>query len=509
MPDLLAKGTAAAVAALLVLSVGFLVYSSQPKAGAKEVKAEFDSAFPLVEGMHVRVDGAIAGSAASIEVNDQGNAVVTMTLHDSIEQPMDDATAAIRQQDTTGDSYVAFDPGGDDSDQPLGEEGIVCSDYDTCPQTLVAPRLDDLLNAFGPSERAGVQLLLVELSRALDRRGADLNAAAIELRPALVAANEALAQVNEQNDALKSLITSAESVTSQAAERDEELGRLVESLARTTRATAADTGALDAGLEKLPETVERARTTLAALSRAAVAARPLAEQLAAGAPDLAQALELLPGFLVDTEDWIQGSLPTLDLTRKVLRAAAPTLEVGNRRIITGPFDLSGATADLLNSVLGGEDAFPALFGDDSYGEAGAGTLEAAGFGAVAVEPGNIPGSSYGADHADRTWLRVSAIINCEVFGLPVRPGCLADAISGASGAPTRKGSSLGDLKGVRDSLPERGDAGGGAAPLIPGGAAVDEITDGLDDLIGGGNNGGQAPMPDIGAVEDLLDFLQG
>ena len=58
-----------------------------------------------------------------------------------------------------------------------------------------------------------------------------------------------------------------------------------------------------------------------------------------------------------------------------------------------PSTSTGATADLLNSVLGGEDAFPALFGDDSYGEGG-GTLDKRGFGAVAVEPGDLPG--YGA-----------------------------------------------------------------------------------------------------------------
>ena len=62
MPDLLAKGVAVIVGVLLALAIGILVVTSRPPAGAGQVTAEFDNAFPLIEGMHVRVDGAIAGS---------------------------------------------------------------------------------------------------------------------------------------------------------------------------------------------------------------------------------------------------------------------------------------------------------------------------------------------------------------------------------------------------------------------------------------------------------------
>ena len=126
MPDLLAKGVAVTVGVLLAIVIGILVVTSRPPASATVVTAEFDNAFPLIEGMYVRVDGAIAGSVGTIEVNDRGNAEVELNLNDSIEPPSSDATAAIRQQDTTGDSYVAFEPG--DSGEPLGKEGIVCAE---------------------------------------------------------------------------------------------------------------------------------------------------------------------------------------------------------------------------------------------------------------------------------------------------------------------------------------------------------------------------------------------
>ncbi len=202
----------------------------------------------------MRVDGAIAGSVGPIEVNDGGNAEVTLLLDESIEAPMDDARAVIRQQDTTGDSYVAFEPNPEGSDQPLGPEGLTCETTEqgeVCPHTMIAPRLDDLLNAFAEPERAGVKLILNELATALEQRGEPLHDAAFELKPALETANTALAEVNEQNEALKQLITSAEDVTGQAADRTAELDRLISGLEATVRTTAEHRTALDASLERL------------------------------------------------------------------------------------------------------------------------------------------------------------------------------------------------------------------------------------------------------------------
>ena len=460
MPDLLAKGVAVTVGVLLAIVIGILIFTSRPPASATVVTAEFDNAFPLIEGMYVRVDGAIAGSVGTIEVNDRGNAEVELNLNDSIEPPSSDATAAIRQQDTTGDSYVAFDPG--TSGKPLGEDGIVCADYDECDATLVAPRLDDLLNSFGPSERAGIKLILVETAKALDQRGADLNRAALELKPAIEQADIALEQVNSQNEALKQLLASAENVTGQAAARNDELGDLIGSLAATLDTVEQQSAPLDESLAKLPATTSRARTTLAKLTSAATAAQPLAEDTADASPLLASALERFPGFLDNASSFLTDTRSTLELTKGVLKAAQPTLEIGKKRVVTGAFDLVGATADLLNSVLGGEDAFPALFGDDSYGE-GEGTLGKRGFGSVAVEPGDLPG--YPASNAPRNWLRVSAVINCEVFGAPVKPGCLLDVLNSLR---SQQKASVAKAKEERaDTLADAAKAVRDANPLAP------------------------------------------
>ncbi len=522
MPDQLAKATAAIVAGLLVAVIGILVFTSRPPVGANEVVAEFDDAFPLIEGMYVRVDGAIAGSVGPIEVNELGNADVTLLLDETIEQPMDDARATIRQQDTTGDSYVEFEPNPEGSNQPLGEEGLVCEitpEGERCPQTMIAPRLDDLLNAFGDSERAGVKLILNELATALEQRGESINQASFELKPALETANDALAEVNKQNVSLKSLITSAEDVTGQAASRTAELTRLIDGLHGTLTSTAEHGESLDASLARLPATASSARTVLTELTRSAVAARPLAEDVQAGAPQLASAVGRLPSFLDDAEVTIDATKPTLDLTRRLLRAAAPSLEVGKDRVVTGVFDFTAAASDLINSVLGGtgdpnnDGAFPALFDDDSYGVPGEGTLSRRGFGAVAVQPGDLP--PYPPEHANRRFLRVSAILNCAIFGVPIEPGCLANVISGGGFPFPFRARNSRTLKEVAEGSDGGDDRSSAGVPESPSSALPDVTLPGVDDLLGSLDRRGERTRgkgkrgKDGAALGDLLDFLLG
>jgi ABC-type transporter Mla subunit MlaD len=525
------------VALLLAAVLAVLIITSLPPVGVNRVVAEFRNAFPLIQGMHVRVGGSIAGRVGSIEVNDQGLAAVTLLLDDSIEAPRSDATAAIRQQDTTGDSYVAYEPGTAEEPLPVkdGVPTIECGSagpLEPCAATLAAPRFDDLLNAFGPRERAGVRLILSELSRAVDERGTDINRAALELRPALDAAHQALGEVEKQNAALRSVIGNAEAVTSQAASRKAELAGLIDSLDTTLRATASETDSLDAGLASLPATLGRARTTLAALEQAAVAGRPLAVQLLDGAPRLASALDKAPDFLDDAGFFLRDTRPTLQLTKQLLHAGAPTIASDPQRVVTGPFDLGPALANLLTGVLGDSHTFAALFGDDSGGE-GKGTLGRQGLGAVTVEPGNQVG--WPASYSDRNFLRISAVINCEMFGLPVKPGCLADVLSAAKASSASSGDK--EKKGGRgdrkDSVsaykggypgdsepadtPEPEKAHGILGDLLgePGRHLEDKLSeagrkvkDGLERITGrhgGSDSGGNGNEP----LKPLLDFLLG
>ncbi|HYI36832.1 MAG TPA: MlaD family protein [Thermoleophilaceae bacterium] len=454
MTDAVARVMFVVTLLLVIPTLGYLYLSSRPSPDKGQVVAQFEDAFPLIEGMNVRVGGAVAGSVGRINVSDDGLAEVMLVLDEGVARPRADATASIRQQDTTGDSYVAFAPGR--SRDPLkkvdGRPTIECSGGGSqrCPRTLVAPRLDDLLNAFGPAERTGIKLTLQELSRAVDGRGRDLNRAALDLRPGLVAANRALADVNTQNKALRDVIGDAEAVTGQAADRRRALARSIEALEATLDVTAAETSSLDQGLRRLPATVRRGRSTMASLRRTATAARPLAVEVRDGAPQLATAVRRAPGFLGDLRSFLVRARPTLQLTHRLLRAAGPTIEAGPTRVVTGAFDLAPAISNLLRGVLGEDETIEVLFN------------EKFGLGAASAEPGNQPG--YPAEHADRRFMRVTAILNCEGFGGEIKPGCLVDLLNLARARAARSGGDRNRRTATRKPA-DRG--AGGAAPGAP------------------------------------------
>ncbi|MTD42768.1 MCE family protein [Conexibacter sp. W3-3-2] len=526
MPDVLARAMAVIMGGLLVGVIGVLVITSRPPSDSRQVVAEFRDAFPILEGMAVRSNGAPAGSVGKTTVNDEGLARVTLLLDKDLPAPRADATATIRQFDSTGDSYISFDPG--TAPEPLrkkdGEPTVTCDAPEPgapCTNTLAAPRLDDLINAFGPPEEAGVKLIIESLSQALEGRGADVNRAALRLVPTLDAANKALAEVNGQNAALKRLITDMEDVSRQGASRSRELGTLIDGLARTLDTTAARTGALDRGLQALPETQRQLRTMLASLRRTADETRPLADQLRAGAPGLGRLLDRAPGFLDDLRFALRQSGPTLELTRKLLVSGAPTIAADPQRVVTGAFDLAPAVSNLLKGILGGDETIRAFFGDEKDGGPESRPGYGFGLGAATTEPGNQPG--FPADWTDRKFLRVTALLNCEAFGGTNGPGCLAGLLQRAERAqraeqqttPLPKLPKLPTVKLPSLTRPATGDGGrpaagsGGSGTGSTGPDLLAPVKEALGVLGGrqGAPAGGRGDAPGGDTITSLLDYL--
>jgi virulence factor Mce-like protein len=511
-------------AVLLVVVVGALGWTSQPSGGGANVRAEFDDVYPLLPGMHVRVDGAIAGEVASIEVADDGEAIVSMDLFEGTSPPRADASAAIRQQDITGDSYVALDPGSDA--KPLGDAMIQTD------RTIVAPRFDDLLNSFDEPVRQGLKLILMEVGQGLERRGDDLNGAILALRPGLEAANEALGEVRSQNAALRSLITDAEAVTSQAASRSRELGELVASLNTALTTTAQHSGGLDAALEKLPETASDTRSVLTELTRFATDAKPLANTLAESAPDLEVTLRRFGPFLDDAKATMDAVGPTLRLVDNLLVKSLPTLRAAPDRVLTAPLDIAAAAGAVLDTLIGDPKLQKALFSADGYGE-GPKAKDDIGLGAVAAERGDQQG--YEGNDPERRFLRAETVLTCETFGFPIRPGCL-DAAIAALGHHAASGTGGGSGNGGGH---DGGGGAGGDQPTAPGGSGsepdsgqdplgdtLDQVGSDVGDILdqvggiiggatGGGDHGGAGGTGqgngggNLDNADDLLDFLEG
>ena len=504
----MARLSAIASAVLLVIAVGVLYVTSHPDLAARaQVQAEFQDVYPLLTGMNVREWGAPAGTVSNISLTDHGTVLVTMELNAGTTPPTSSATASIREQDITGDSYVDLSPGR--SPKPLGDAVIPTS------RTIRAPRFDDLLNTFDKPVQESLQILLDQLGMAVQGRGEDLNRAELQLRPALAAADRAAREVASQNATLRSLIGDTQQVTSQLAAGSGDLGKLVDSLAAVTETTAAHSNALDKALALAPRTASRARVTLAKLHGLAVAGLPLARTLAGAAPRLAKTADLLGPFVGDASSVLSDVAPALRATQKLFVASEPTLKAGPHRVFTAPFDIASGTGKLLTSLVGQKDVVRSLFGADGYGK-GPASRNDVGLAATAVERGNQQGYPANYDKK-RFFLRASTVLSCESFGVPISPGCLTAAL--AKSAPQSTGHPR--------SVPRPARGGNGAphrpsAPAAPGSSAapspqspVEGLRRGLRRIVQGlpvrppAGGAGGVPKPDSQSLRDLLNFVLG
>jgi virulence factor Mce-like protein len=472
MRRLTGVGVLPAVLFLVALSLGLSAFASDGSGGGSTFQAEFQDARGLVEGNDVRVNGAPAGTVEDMKLTDHGTALVTMKLDEDIPRPTAGATAAVRPVDLLGDTYLALEPG--DAQTPL--QGPI-----PASRTLNAPRLDDLLRTFGEPQRDALKVLLVEGGVALDRRGADLNRAALELSPALRAADGAMRELGSQNADLRSFVSNAEHVTSQAADRNADLGNLVDSLDTTLSATASSSGDLDRSLAGLPPTLNRISSTTGRLNSTARAALPLAQSLQQTAPGLSRAAEQLGPFLRSTRQAADQLHPTISQASEVLAENAGTFAA----LRTGLGQAAADSPTFSRFMDAVEPAAPAI---------SAGFFK--NFPDQATEPGKQPFDPF-ADPRRHYW-RGAAVLTCQTFGLRIHPGCLSDFLkSGDAGKGAFEGFAAdgaatggGPAGSTRQTSPVPSDAGPAASGGVPGDPPPTSA---------------QHPQ----GVGDLLDFLLG
>lgn len=463
--------------------------------GGTTVRAEFSSARGLLEGNEVRVQGAPAGSVERIELTERNTALVTLTLEEGVPSVRRDAVAAVRPVDLLGDVYLSLSPG-TDAERLRG--AIPAS------RTTNAARLTDLLSAFPPAARRGLQALVVELGLGLERRGEDVNRAVVALRPALAATDGLMEELGSQRASLRSLVSDAEALTRQLDQRRTALGRTVDGLAGTLRAVADRAPALDDGLATVPDTLVRVRRTSRRLTRTARAARPLARALGDAAPALSRTSDELGPFLAQARPALADARPLIRQLDGLLDASEPTLgrlATGLRGLEASAPALDGLMAALVPAAAPISEGFFVNFADQ------------------AAEPGTQPFDPF-ADPRRRYW-RGAAVFTCEAFGVKIAPNCL-DQYLRRGPAPAR-GRERADRRPAPRSQapPERREDQGrpeNARPKLPTPPRVPDLPDTtlpeplqrtLEGLTGGrppgGGTSGAAPRPS--GDDRLLDFL--
>ena len=371
--------------------------------------ANFTNARGLLPGNDVRDDGAVVGRVTSIGLSRQGQALVDFQLSDRSAAPRADAVAAIEPADLLGDNYLSLSPG--ISHRPL--RGPIAPSH-----TVNAPRLDEVLDAFSPQVRDGLQVMLLEGGLALDQRGAALAQATVALRPALDAAQGLLSELDTQNGSLARLLGPARVLAAQLDSRRGDIGPLLGGLERTLAATSSDPEALGRGLAGLPSLLARLRSTAGKLAALSTTATPLAGRIESLTGPVASALRGLPDLL----HRVQSAAPTFVEALRAARGALKTGTPGLQRLATA-FPTLRAQAPGISTLMADLDAAAPGIAQGFFVD----------FPDQADESGRQPLDPF-ADPRRSYW-RGAAVFSCEAFGVPVRPGCLTRALANLAHQP--------------------------------------------------------------------------
>jgi phospholipid/cholesterol/gamma-HCH transport system substrate-binding protein len=240
-------------------------------------------------GAWVELSGAKVGSVDSVEYSN-GHALLHVSIgHRYAEQLHADTTAAIRPHGLLGPKYVALAGG---SQGRLADGALI-----PLSRTTVSTDFDQILNSLQPDVRANLKTIFVELGRAADGRGAQLNAAFQALGQSSGDIKTTTGVLRNRADDLAALIASSEQldrdlqnapIDKQIADTDLVLSGLVQvedSLGSGIDHTAAVAQELDTALQgnganlahvlaKGPATVNQLRAVAAELDAIIVGVNP-------------------------------------------------------------------------------------------------------------------------------------------------------------------------------------------------------------------------------------------
>lgn len=226
--------------------------------------ARFTDVTSLNPGDDVRVRGVRVGQVDSLSVVDQNLALVHFSVDRSMELPAD-VTATIKYRNMVGQRYIALDRG-DKLSADLLEPGS------ELPLSRTHPALDltDLFNGFKPLFQAlspkDVNQLSGEIVQVLQGEGGTVDSllrhtgsltTTLANRDKVIGEvitnlNSVLGNINNQGDALSTLVSTLQQLVSGLAGDRTAIGGAIEGLADLTNATA---GLLDQARQPLQDSI--------------------------------------------------------------------------------------------------------------------------------------------------------------------------------------------------------------------------------------------------------------
>jgi ABC-type transporter Mla subunit MlaD len=304
-----------------VVAVAFVAWIASTRSQPYHVRAEFATAFNLVPGLPVDVDGQQVGMVSGVQyVNGgaDGSAIVDIGISDPRYYPLHAGTTVeSRWGSTIGNGTRRLDlvPG------PITEPKIPNGGIIVAQDTTPAVDLDQVLNALNTSTRAHLTGMVSNLGAGVNGEAHAIHAAINSSPPAFAAANSVLSDLAVNTYALQALITNGDRLTAILDQRAPAIEGLVSAAGQTFAATAAHANGLQQSIQDLPGALTSARATLAQLDGSVNTLTTLITDIKPGAAVLSPLAASMRPALAE----LRSIVPTGVQTLRQATASAPSI----------------------------------------------------------------------------------------------------------------------------------------------------------------------------------------
>jgi phospholipid/cholesterol/gamma-HCH transport system substrate-binding protein len=251
---LIARGIALVALVAAVVVVGYVLLRN---GDTHEYHVIFQNAGQLVKGDQVQVGGRAIGTVKSIELTDDNQADVKISVQSGYAPLRDGTTALIRQTSLSGvaNRYVTLTMAPSNAKQ-LDDGARIGAEKTTTPVDL-----DQLFDTLDKPTRESLRKVLQGSATQYEDKGELANQAAEYFNPALSTTRNLVNQLTTDQEALSAFLSNGAKVTQALASRSDDITSLVSNANSTAKAIGDERVALSTDLRQLPVTLRKANTT--------------------------------------------------------------------------------------------------------------------------------------------------------------------------------------------------------------------------------------------------------
>jgi phospholipid/cholesterol/gamma-HCH transport system substrate-binding protein len=238
----------------VIVLVAFLMFGG---GSDYTVTATFENAGQIVKGNYVEVAGRPVGKVKSIDLDNNGQARVKLSVGSGFDPLHEGTTAVIRASSLSGiaNRYIEIHPG-PNSAPKIEDGGRIGADRTQAPVDL-----DQLFNTLDPKTRKGLQDIVQGGAQQYKDKSAQAAEALHYFNPAISTSARVARELVLDRQAFQRFVTDTAETVSALDARRSDLAALVGNANATAKAIGDENVALGRALGLLPDTLRRADTT--------------------------------------------------------------------------------------------------------------------------------------------------------------------------------------------------------------------------------------------------------